>query len=313
MSKVTKALNLSHGSEWLDRALTGSAAGISDTALVISNGAAEGGDGRRVEEGQRPAGVPEFGPWDFEAVRVAAPPLSSLAALFLPKDAPTVAGEEYRMVRTRIAQRYSRPFWLVVSSPGVGDGKTWTARNLAVAFALKGEGRTLLVDADMRHPSLHRSLESDQAPGLAEVLEGAASLQEAMIRIGSLPALYFLPAGAPQENPSELLDSSRWRTLSRGLRTHFEHVIVDSPPVGSLADFDLIAEVCDGILLVVRPDHSNRTHCLAAIAKVRSKLSGVVVNDAREWFLWKKRSNRYYEYYRRSGERQGSSSQDEGA
>ena len=78
----------------------------------------------------------------------------------------------------------------------------------------------------------------------------------------------------------------------------FAHVIVDSPPIELVADFDLIAAVCDGVALVVRPDHTDRSLCLAAIQKLKPKLTGVLVNAARDWFLWKKSSYHNYYHYR---------------
>jgi capsular exopolysaccharide synthesis family protein len=228
-------------------------------------------------------------------VRVRPVRITAASVLLCPTEGPSYAAEQYRIVRTKIIQAFHKSFRLVITSPGAGDGKTITALNMAVAMALKAEGRTLLIDADLRGARVHRLLEVPIGPGLADVLEGTCRLEEAMFSVEQLPCLHVLPAGKPETNPTELLDSSRWRALAEKVQQSFAHVIVDSPPVELVADFDLIAAVCDGVALVVRPDHTDRSLCLAAIQKLRPKLTGVLINAAPDWFLWKK--NSYHSYY----------------
>src|SRR3974390_1329785 len=93
------------------------------------------------------------------------------SALLCPTDELSYAAEQYRIVRTKIIQALHKSFRLVITSPGAGDGNTITALNLAVAMALKGEGRTLLIDADLRNARVHQLLEVPIGPGLADVLE----------------------------------------------------------------------------------------------------------------------------------------------
>lgn len=253
------------------------------------------------ELANRPAQSGASGEWNPARARVLPVRISVAAALLSPEGGQSYAAEQYRIIRTKITQRLSKPFQLVVTSPGIGDGKTVTSVNLAVALALKGEGPTLLIDADLRRTGVHRRLQTPQGPGLTEVLAGKCCLQEAVFRAEQLPALHVLPSGEPEGNPAELLDSSRWRALGETVRHQFQHVVVDSPPVEILADYDLIAAVCDGVLLVVRPDHTDRALCLAALAKVRPKLTGVLINAAEEWFLWRKPPHHYYSYYEHNG------------
>jgi capsular exopolysaccharide synthesis family protein len=224
--------------------------------------------------------------------------IAAASAILCPTDGLSYAAEQYRIVRTKLVQALHKPFRLVITSPGAGDGKTITALNMAAAMALKGEGRTLLIDGDLRGARVHRLLEVPISPGLAEVLEGTCRLEKAMFAVEQLPNLHVLPAGKPESNPTELLDSSRWRALAEKAQQLFAHVIVDSPPVELVADFDLIAAVCDGVALVVRPDHTDRSLCLAAIKKLGPKLTGVLINAAPDWFLWKKSAyHRYYHYH----------------
>ena len=225
-------------------------------------------------------------------------PLSQISALLSSNAELTYASEQYRILRTRIVQLVKKPFQLVITSPSIGDGKTVTAVNLAVAMALRSDERTLLIDADLRRAGVHRMLQVPQEPGLADVLQATCRLEDAIFEVEELPGLHVLPAGNARGNPTELLDSARWRELAEGLRQRFAQTIIDCPPVELVADYDLIAAVCNGAVLVVRPDHTDRTLALAAIEQLKAKLTGVVVNATSEWFLWKRPLHHGYYYYR---------------
>jgi capsular exopolysaccharide synthesis family protein len=205
--------------------------------------------------------------------------------------------EQYRAVRTRILLSPKAPSTLVVSSPGAGDGKTLTAINLAGTFARKSDHDVLLVDADLRRPAIHSRLGLPQGPGLADILNGQCSLEDAVLRIEQLSNLFVLPSGGAVGNAGELLDSPAWRTVVSRLRAQFRTVIYDSPPVDVFTDFDLIATACDGVILVLTPDCTDRYLAFRALEKVGDKLLGVLINRAEDWFLWKRQASNYY-YYR---------------
>jgi len=224
--------------------------------------------------------------------------IDHISALMSSKERLAYASEEYRMLRTRIAQLVRKPFQLAITSPSIGDGKTVTAINLATALALRSEERALLIDADLRRAGIHRMLRVPNEPGLADVLQGSCRLEDAVFEVAELPGLYVLPAGVARGNPTEMLDSARWRDLAELVRQRFAQVIIDCPPVEVVADYDLIATVCNGAVLVVRPDHTDRTLSMAAIEKLKPKLTGIVINAAPEWFLWKQPSHHGYYYYR---------------
>jgi capsular exopolysaccharide synthesis family protein len=217
----------------------------------------------------------------------------------LPYDgsSPT-AGEQYRTVRTNLLQHPAAPRVLVVSSSGSGDGKTLSAVNTAGALAIKGETTVLLVDADLRNPSLARTLGLPQDPGLADALQGDCKLEDAIVRTAQFPNLYVLPAGKVRRNPAELLDSARWQQLCTVVRNSFRFVLIDTPPIAAVTDYDLVQAVADGVVFVVRPDHSDRNLCLAALQKVNAtgKLTGVLVNCAENWFLYKRYGRYPYPY-----------------
>ncbi len=229
-------------------------------------------------------------------VRTVSLRISDASPMLSPGREDRRAAEQYRVIRTRLFHQVPGPSVTVISSPGMGDGKTVSAVNLAAALALKSEHKVILVDADLRLSKVHHRLGLPAAPGLAEVLAGACPLEDALLQVGQQPNFYILPAGRASSNPSELLDSSSWPALVARFREDFHRTIVDSPPVEAVADYDLIAAVCDRVVLVVRPDHTSRPALASALAKVKGKLAGVLVNDAEDWLLWRARSSSHYYY-----------------
>ena len=206
------------------------------------------------------------------------------------------AAEQYRIIRTKVLQHESKPRLIVVSSPESGDGKSVTAVNTAGVFALNPEHAVLLVDGDLHRGSLARYFDLPTSPGLAEVLDESASLTDCVGRIDPYPNLFFLPGGKSQYGPADLLNSKRWSLVAESLRRQFHYVIIDTPPAGAVADFDLIQANADGVVLVVRQDHTNRLLFLRAYQSVTpEKLLGVVMNCVKPWFLG--RSVGYYQYY----------------
>lgn len=185
---------------------------------------------------------------------------------------------------------------MIVSSPGPGDGKTVSSINIAGVLSLRDNANVLLIDGDLRRTNVSSLLGLPVEPGLANVLSGSCTLQEAIIRVDQFPNLYVLPAGASNANPAELLDSDQWKSLCSTVRECFSFVIVDAPPVAAVADYELIQASCDGVIVVVRPDHTDRTLCAKAFELIpQEKRLGVVLNCAYEWFLWK--THRSYYYY----------------
>jgi protein-tyrosine kinase len=239
------------------------------------------------------APVSEPGGVELPVRRLSFTVAETVPLLSAPDERP-YAAEQYRILRTRIIQHPAKPAVVVVSSPGIGDGKTVTATNLAAAFAMNSEEEILLIDADLRCSAVHRYLRAPKTPGLAEVLAGTARFEEAAFRVGQIPSLCVLPAGDAGTSATELLGSSRWPALIQSVRKHFRHVIVDCPPVEAVADYDLIAAVCDAVLLVVRPDYTNRLLFLRAVAKTKPKSLGVVINGAADRALPKQYLSRYY-------------------
>lgn len=224
--------------------------------------------------------------------------LHPLAPVLLFDDQHRKASEQYRMVRTRIVQHPRRPRVMTVTSGSPGDGKTFNAINLAGVLSLKEDSRVLLVDGDLRRSSVARSLGIDEVPGLGDVLRGKATLRSALIRVEKFDNLYVLPAGEPEDRPAELLDSPAWPALCDIFRRRFSYTIVDAPPVAAVADYDLIQAYCDGVVLVVRQDHTNRAAFQKALNAVApEKRIGVILNSSEDWWLAKTAGYYYYGNY----------------
>jgi protein-tyrosine kinase len=194
------------------------------------------------------------------------------------------ASEQYRIARTKIVHHPRKPRLITVTSPSTGDGKTITAINMAGALSLKAAAKVLLVDADFRRSAVHALLGLPRAPGLAEVISGECSFDEAVVEAVEYPHLHILASGEPKANPSELLETPQWRAFCGLARERYEYVIMDAPPSGSVADSDLIQLAADGVIMILRPDYTRRGSCVKALESVpKDKLLGVLLNGMRSW------------------------------
>jgi capsular exopolysaccharide synthesis family protein len=222
--------------------------------------------------------------------------LNPAGASILPFDgAHSPATDQYRILRTKITQHAKQPHFILISSPASGDGKSVSAVNIAGVLSLNSDAKVLLVDADFRRSTIHSQLGLPAAPGLAELLTGVCSVQQAIINAQELPNLYVLPAGRPPSSPAELLAGVQWPALCSTLRSSFRYVIVDSPPVEAVADYALIQAVCDGVILVIRSDHTKRRLFREALEAVpKPKFLGLLLNCVPAWPLGRYASADYY-------------------
>jgi len=172
-----------------------------------------------------------------------------------------------------------------------GDGRTTTALNLATALSVQEGVPVLFVDCDFRHSAASRYLGLKQTPGLSEVLRQEATLAGALVRVKEFPNLCILSPGEALYNPAELLSTAQWNSLTEVLRSEFRFVIIDGPPVGSVAEYELLQLTSDGVIVVVRQDRTNRRLCRRALAAVPEQMRlGVILNCVEEWSFWKTRS-----------------------
>jgi tyrosine-protein kinase Etk/Wzc len=218
-------------------------------------------------------------------------PISVITAL----EGDDPAAEAYRTLRTNVTfVGAERPVQLLaLTSPGPGEGKSTTAANLAAALALGGH-RTLLIDADLRRPLLHRAFGLVQDPGLTDVLVGRAGAREA-IRPDVVAGLDVLPAGTSPPNPSELLGSDAMHALIAEVRQSYDYIVMDTPPVLPVTDATVISTVADATILALRSgetEEASATGALDLLMRVIARVAGVVLNgvDARR--------DRHYAYYK---------------
>jgi len=190
--------------------------------------------------------------------------------------------EQFRSLRGRIdAMAVKQPMRaIVVTSPNAGDGKTTAAINLATVTALSLGRRVLLVDCDLRKPKVHLALGLRPEAGLAEVLTGSKSLEEALIKVEGMNLDVLAVRGRPP-NPSELLSSTNMSELVAEVSKRYDRVILDTPAALGMPDAKAVSELADGIVLVVRADVTSRRDIEASVELVDPRrLLGLLLNGA---------------------------------
>jgi len=207
------------------------------------------------------------------------------------------ASEEYRKLRAQVVQlTHGLPFrnTLLVTSAAAGEGKTITALNLAMALAQEYDYTVLLVDTDLRKPSVHEYLGISPKLGLIQCLNGEASLDQALVKTG-LGKLVVLPAGGTVSNPVEVLSSNRMKDIIRELKTRYpeRYVVFDSPPTLPFADARVLSGSVDGVLFVIREGWTRMEDIRESLAGLaEAQLLGVIYNDATQT----KQQGRYHYY-----------------
>lgn len=202
------------------------------------------------------------------------------AVLWARRHWSTAGLDAYRTLRGRLELHPRQPRVVLVSSAAAGDGKSLTAVNLAGALALGG-GPVLLLDADLRRPAVHLLVGIDAGPGLAGVLRGTHTLQQACRRVEEHAGLFVLPAGQVGPDAGDLLATPAWHDVRGVVRASFRYVVIDGPPVGANAEYEWLESACDGVLLVVRPGHTARAAARRAVDRLGPhRLLGLVWNGA---------------------------------
>ena len=194
----------------------------------------------------------------------------------------SVVAEQFRSLRARLdALAETRPLrTIAVTSALPGEGKTMAAISLAVVSAMKIGGRVVLVECDMREPTIGAALGLHTDAGLTEVLVDGAPLEQAIQRVAGTSLDVLAVRGLPQ-NPSELLASDRMRKLLETLTARYERVILDLPPTLGLPDAKIVSGLCDGTVFVVRANETPQPDIEAALEVLgRDRLLGIVMNDA---------------------------------
>jgi capsular exopolysaccharide synthesis family protein len=203
-------------------------------------------------------------------------------SVFGRNDDKKIGAEPFRTLRSRLSQIADTRTLkrILVTSSVPSEGKTFVTANLAQSITRQPDRRVLLIDADLRASRLHVALGAPSAPGLTDYLRGEVD-EDAIIQCGPDENLCFIPGGSQVSNPSELLLSERMRYLLDLVTPMFDFVILDSPPATPVHDPSLLADLCDGVLFVVRAGATNFELAAKAVAAFQEKsLLGVVLNAA---------------------------------
>lgn len=213
----------------------------------------------------------------------------------------TVA-EALRGMRTSILlSSPGPPKVIMITSSRPGEGKTSVSCLMAITLALNGS-RTLLIDADLRRPSVHMRFNLSKERGLSSVLSAQSNCQESIVSWSELPDLHILPSGPVPPLPSELLGSKRMEALLTDLRASYDFIVIDTSPVLTVTDASLLGRLADAAILIVRYGEVQRhvvLRCLDLLDRAGAKLLGVSVNAVKleapgyaEYY-----GRKYYEYY----------------
>ena len=201
------------------------------------------------------------------------------------KNLSFAAAEAYKLLRTNLlfAMPDEHACRIVgITSATSGEGKSTTALNLAYMLAETGR-RTLLIEGDMRLPSVSRRLGLKTVPGLSNLLAGLCQAGEAVQASGIQAQLWVIPSGDIPPNPSELLGSKQMQELLGALSGSYDFIILDLPPVNAVADALVAAQMAHGVLMVVRQNYVTRqavAEAMRQIQYIHAKLLGFVVTDA---------------------------------
>lgn len=202
-----------------------------------------------------------------------------LVSYFAPSSLIT---EQFRRLRTLIikAGAENTPKIIMVASAVSGEGKSLVAVNLAGIIAVELHSHALLVDCDLRNPSLTRWFGLQERKGLSEYLTGKAQIPDLLIKT-SIDKLNILSGGGIEDNPAELVGSHKMRTLIQDLKSRYDdrYIIIDSSPILATTEPSILTEIVDGIILVIKSGETPRETIQQAIKLLnRDKILGVVLN-----------------------------------
>ena len=212
--------------------------------------------------------------------------------MFVMEKAPkSIDAEAYRSLRPNIEYSSFDDEYrvIVVTSSVPGEGKSTTAGNLAIALAQSGN-KVLLVDCDMRKPSIHKKFKISNAAGTAELLLRKKSFEEVANDYNE--NLTIITAGKIPPNPSEMLASRAMTAFIKEMKNEFKYIILDTPPLQAVTDAQVLSTKADGVLLVVRAGSTKKelvSNSVDLINKVHGKVIGTVLNGVEN-----KRNNYYY-------------------
>lgn len=224
----------------------------------------------------------------------------SLVTVKNPRDP---VSEAYKTLRTNIqfSSFDEKIKVIMITSAGPGEGKTFTAANLAVVMAQAGN-KTLLIDCDLRKPKIHKIFGLWSTCGVSNLLADVEISEPGIVNSG-IENLQILTSGTRPPNPSELLESAKMHQFINSLRNEYDYIILDTPPILIVTDAQIISKYSDGCLLVVTSGETEKESLLKgkeALEKVNSKILGVVLNKMKAL----SKGYHYYDYDGRKRKRE---------
>ncbi|MFD0961654.1 CpsD/CapB family tyrosine-protein kinase [Paenibacillus chungangensis] len=204
--------------------------------------------------------------------------------------------EAYRSLRTNIdfSSIDEKLQTIMVTSAGPGEGKSTTITNLAVTYA-QSDRKVVLIDADLRKPTAHRTFILSNRWGLSSAIAQQCSIEEA-IQMTTIPNLDVITSGDIPPNPSEMMNSKRMTAILAQLRSIYDIVLIDTPPLLAVTDAQIVATKCDGVIMVVNQGKVKRDIAKRAIQNlenVNARILGVVLNNVKR----RASEEAYYYYY----------------
>lgn len=209
------------------------------------------------------------------------------------KQPKSIAAEAYRSLKTNIQySSFDKEYkTIVVTSANPGEGKSTTAGNLALTLA-EGEAKVLLVDCDMRKPSMHKNFRVTNTYGISDVLLQRQKVMDVAHVYNK--NLSIITAGKIPPNPAEMLASKAMTLFLQEMKEHFDYIVLDTPPVQAVADAQILSTKVDGTLVVVRAGVTKKDdvhNSVASLKKVNANIIGTVLHAVDN------SKNKYYYYY----------------
>lgn len=223
----------------------------------------------------------------------------------LHKNLEFTATEQYKLLRANLSftlpEDVKCPIIGVTSSMR-GEGKSTTAVNLSYVLAEAGK-RVILIDGDLRIPSIAKKMKISSTPGLTDCLKGVEAMQLSLFKSELFNNWYIMPAGALPPNPSELLGSKRMENVLKNLSESFDYIVIDLPPVNLVSDALAISKYITGMIVVIREDYAEKKeleNCVRLLKLSNVNVLGCVMNESKngKGYYSRYRYRRYNKYYR---------------